>query len=355
MKAVAIFFSILLSCKVQAMEHRPDEVDDWSISGQIELQKGELSPKAEDLVWQMVATRKPKPRVLPIEHIPRFDSATKLQVDQNGKFTLKSNEYSVYLFTEPTVLEMYWKNTGRFLFSDVFKVEASPFQLKDVKLKFSEQTDNAVRYRIVDLETGKPAAKLPVLFYVSDDSFSAPCVSRFEIAESVTDDHGIVSVDHLPKGKIGTYPKPSRTGSGGGTAYPDREWLELKPVYPSMGKAELKEIPDDKVPLVYYVPEGKAIYWNSILLEDPVRLVKAGTVLEFSAIREDTYTVKDWDPNLKFRVTVGEKGLIKTRVVPEGWYHVKSIEGEHVDTEVGIHGVGSILYGNLKDWKPPGE
>lgn len=96
------------------------------------------------------------------------------------------------------------------------------------------------------------------------------------------------------------------------------------------------------LPQIYFAPEGKGSIWHPFTKIESGEPLDFGTVLAFSA-KKNLNDFPEWNPNLKFEVTVGAGGMVKTPLVVEGEYAIRSIKGSPYAYDYSIEGMGSVL------------
>jgi len=327
-----------------------EKVNDWSIKGTIEPIKDEAPPNTEDVVLRFVRLYRFR-KVSEDRDV--YMAGIVIKFTPDWKFSLSQDKDSYapnYISKCHYGLAALWK--GR-LANVEFDVTGDPFEKSDLVLKFGEASKNALAVRLISPEDGKTVPNVDVDLFLSPQSFSAPALKGFKVAQATSDAKGVVRAEQMPQGMIAICGQRFHpNGMTSLTAIPEGVFVDSDACYPTLPHDEYAKVTEDKLPIVYYVPMDMGLVWDALApyLGGKPRL-KAGTVLEFKAKQEERHNPK-WNPNLTFQVTVGEKGLVKSPLVPRGIYTVRTVSGDSfTDDFFGISGILASRHKALDKWE----
>jgi len=327
--ALCCVFFVALSGDALCRE-AADFIADWQISGMIVLD-AQSAPKSEEIVFKLV-----RPGKTPFGKHRGFP---RLMLDKNQFSITSSQAFPTEELRKGTyIVAAYWN--GHFGKSDSFDAIAAPLRIDGLRIQFGPKMNNVLRFRLIDpdLGAGVPNIKLQILL---PQTFADPAFANMAIATPVTKDGGLIELFNVPEGVMQIQLTDAPLSR---IAIPDNIFLDAEARYPSVTADVDKDRKD--IPIVYYSGK-KGVFWDALFSKENKPL-KTGTILEFAA-KPDKINEENprWDPKLTFRVTVGDRGLVKTPSVPEGVYTVKQIEGDiPEDGEVGIFGMGSVYHVN---------
>ena len=309
----------------------------WKITGKITMAGGEKLPANDEIAVKIV---KKYPELSIPDGVLEWwggPSMLELSVGETGDFILGPRralrDRKLKGMRDLEVKAQYkllcmWK--GRFTNVITFEVHEDPFSIKDVTLTFSPPVQHVYRARILDPETGKgvPNVKVVVLSWGGNDPKEK--VGEWNFGECVSDADGLIRLESVPARSFTLREERWGAilplGSSGTPQYP--RW------FGSLPKEASEKLKFEEIPVVYYVPAGKGMIWESTYIYgfgDGTKFnVPPGTILQFRGLTpEKTLERELWRAGKepRFEVTVDDKGGVKTPMVPAGKYAVRAKNG----------------------------
>jgi len=338
-----VTFTLLVSSKC-AEETPPAErilIDPWSIEGSISLDTKEKN-ETDKIVIEVL--RKDEPFQMPVSWQKEIGFITEIKDD--GSFILEPRlKRSRAKLVKGTAYKVVAYYRGQFTNVVDFVPDNIPYSLKGITLTFNPAQNYTLQAKLVFAESGKPVPN----FAVKIEGYGSikgqpPRLGYWTYGEAKTDDNGVFKLSGLPlrrykvvDSSLGLVRRnigplgPNNTPQFG-------VWPE------SLPEEKIQQLKDEALPTLYYVPTGKGIYWkeDEYSTPDGLKKVPPGIVVVFRGEKDERGWAWPEGQRPAFEVTVGEKNIIKSPVVPNGEYLMSAQNGLFKETVVWINGLGSL-------------
>ncbi|MCW8129685.1 MAG: hypothetical protein KIS92_04795 [Planctomycetota bacterium] len=332
----------LLCTSICMAEVSPNNhVSEWSISGKL-VDAGSGKEAVPFPLVEIHLLRESEIQANLPQWIKTFGIRTEVSGDGSFVILPTKRQTSLRLEKGKTYKLVAFFN-GRFSNIVDLKPDTNLLKIENVRLTLEKSETYTLKVRVLHAATGLPVKNLQVRL----EGYGIPgrhplLFGTWDYASTTTNAEGILEVPNLPRRQYRLIDESEGIDKHN-IAPIGTDGTPYKASWPESIKAEeIKKQKAEQLPVLYYVPKGMGIYWQSLNYVDKegVKTFPEGTKLDFKKIRE--LDGKLAQHSISFEASVEAKGLVKTKVVESGIYQISPQSGVFKSIEVEISGMGSI-------------